>query len=200
MNKICQLQQFTTVSNVTFSMTHFEGSGGIGKSTALKHLALSWAEGSEEDLIKFDFVFHVALKDISGSQSIEDIIVKHHKGLVGNNVQPDEIKKLLDVQARQDILILLDGHDEYKRNNKFINEALTKSHLRNCWVVVTSRETKHLFTVRECIDAEAQITGFNPKRVKEYVHKYLEDASEARKFFQQVKESELIDDKLDLTY
>ena len=163
----------------------------------MKHLALSWAQGYVEDLSKFDFVFHVALKDICSSQSIEQIIVKQHKGLTGNDVQPDEIKKLLDVQARQNILILLDGHDEYKRNNQCINEALTKVHLRNCWIVVTSRETKHLFPIRECTDAEAQITGFDPKRVKQYVYKYLEDGHETKKFFQQVRESELIDDSED---
>ena len=189
------MQQSSTVSNGKFSLKHFKGSGGIGKSTALKHLALSWAEGNVEDLKRFDFVFHVALKDITSEQSIEQIIVKQHKGLSGNNVQPDEIRKLLDVEGRQDILILLDGHDEYKRNNKCINEALIKSRLRNCWIVVTSRETKHLFSVRQCIDAEAQITGFNPKRVKQYVYKYLEDPHDVQKFFQQVKKSELIDNE-----
>ena len=160
----------------------------------MKHLALSWAEGNVEDLKKFDFVFHVALKNITSDQSIEQIIVKQHIALTGNNVQPDEIKKLLDVQTRQNILILLDGHDEYKRKNRCINEALTKSRLRNCWIVVTSRETKHLLTIREYIDAEAQITGFNKERVKEYVFKYFEkNVQEAQRFFQQVKKSELVD-------
>ena len=186
------MQQSAAVLNDRVSLKHFEGSGGIGKSTALKHLALSWAEGNVEDLKKFDFVFHMALKDITSDESIEQVIVKQHKGLTGNNVQPDEIKTLLEVQARQNILILLDGHDEYKRNNKCINEALTKSRLRNCLIVITSRETKHLFTIRECTDAEAQITGFNAKRVVEYVYKYLEDRHEVRKFFRQVLKRELI--------
>ena len=29
----------------------------MGKSTAMKHLAISWADGTAEELKKFDFVF-----------------------------------------------------------------------------------------------------------------------------------------------
>ena len=96
-------------------------------------------------------------------------------------------------------VILLDGYDEYKRNNIYINEALTKSHLRNCWIVVTSRETEHLVKIKKYAVAEAQITGFDSNSVVEYVYKYLEDGHKAAKFLQQVSESKLIDDTYLLT-
>ena len=64
------------------------GQGGIGKTTATKYLALNWAEGSSEGLEKFDFVFHITLKDVtSKKQTITEIIIGQHGFLSGNDVQ-----------------------------------------------------------------------------------------------------------------
>ena len=57
------------------------GQGGIGKTTALKHLGHSWANGTSEKLKKFDFLFHVSLKVVKSNDSIEKIIIHQHKGL-----------------------------------------------------------------------------------------------------------------------
>ena len=157
----------------------------------MRHLALGWAEDGVEDLEKFDFIFHVALKDVPKNKTIEQIIIEQHKGLCGNNAKPDEIKAILDGHGDQKVLILLDGHDEFKRSNKDINEALRKSTLRNCWIVVTSRETKHLAVIRECCDAEAQIVGFNSGSVLKYIKKYL-GSQRARDFLKLVVRSKLV--------
>ena len=154
-------------------LKYFLGQGGIGKSTAMKHLSLIWTDGISEELEKFNFVFHLALKDVNKELSIEELIIKQHKGFVGNNVHPSEIKAIIEEQAEQKVLIILDGHDEYKRGNKDIDDALKKEILRNCWFIVTSRESKELVEIRQYMDAEAKITGFDGASVKEYVTKYL---------------------------
>ena len=41
----------------------------MGKSTAMKHLAISWADGTAEELKKFDFVFHISLKLVRDNRS-----------------------------------------------------------------------------------------------------------------------------------
>ena len=76
----------------------FSAEGGMGKSTALKYLALTWADGSDEKLnAKFQFVFFITLKHIKrNSGSIEDIIIKQHSGLEANGVNPTEIKSILN--------------------------------------------------------------------------------------------------------
>ena len=89
----------------------------MGKSTALKHLALSWADGSVENLNKFDYVFHIALKDLKNNDTLESIIVRQHKGLSGSGVQPFEMKHLLEGYEKRKILLLLDGYDEYLKNH-----------------------------------------------------------------------------------
>ena len=50
----------------------------MGKSTEMKHLSLCWADGKSEELKKFHFVFHLALKHVKkNSGSIEDITRMH---------------------------------------------------------------------------------------------------------------------------
>ena len=80
----------------------------------MKHVGWCWDENSSKVLNRFKFVFYIALKNIKVNQSIEDIIPEHHGALSGNNVQPHEIKEIVEEFAEQNILILLDGYDEYK--------------------------------------------------------------------------------------
>ena len=148
------------------------GQGGIGKSTAMKHLALTWADG-KDGMKQFDFFFHVALKSVRDHRSIEDIILQQHAALIGNGVISSEIKAILD-DPEQRVLLILDGHDEYKPGtNRDIDAAIRKKRLRHCWIVVTSRENKDLPSLRDYIDAEAELMGFDKARVEEYITKYL---------------------------
>lgn len=93
---------------------NFAGQGGVGKSTSMKHLALSWADGDSPELTKFDFIFHVALKDVKKDVPLEEIIIAQHSGLKANKVQPEEIRSILEGETNSKVLLLLDGHDEYK--------------------------------------------------------------------------------------
>ena len=73
------------------------GQGGVGKSTTLKHIALQWAADKVEQLKRFDYVFHVALKHVKPGDTIEEHIVKQHK-LGGYRVTVDEILTILTKQ------------------------------------------------------------------------------------------------------
>ena len=127
-----------------------------------------------ENLKQFDYVFHIALKDVKNTDTLESIIVRQHKGLSGNGVQPSEIKHLLERDTNRKILLLLDGYDEYRRgNNAHIDKVITKDLYRNCSIVLASRETEELPAVREYMDSEAKILGFDDTRMKEYISKYL---------------------------
>ena len=140
----------------------------------MKHLALIWSEGSLQEMQKFDFLFHICLKNVRKSQSIEHMIIEQHKGLSGNSVQLEEITTILDGPTSRKILLLLDGYDEYKPGtNTDIDTTITRCSLRNCSVIITSRETNELPKIRQFMDAEAEITGFDKVRVEEYITKYL---------------------------
>ena len=155
----------------------------------MKHLALSWADGSSDDLQKFDFIFHIELKSAKRHLSIEELIIKQHTAL---RADPQEIKAIIEGHQNQKVLILLDGHDEYKRGNKDIDEALKKGSLRKCWVVVTSRESKELQVIRQYGDAEAKIIGFDEERIYEYMNKYLGSSDNCEELLRLAEHSTII--------
>ena len=167
------------------------GQGGIGKSTAMKHIALTWADGKDE-LEKFDFVFHVALKLVRDQRRIADIILQQHAGLLGNGVTASEIKTVLE-DPEQRILLILDGHDEYKPGtNRYIDDAIRKKRLRHCWIVVTSRENKDLPSLRDYFDVEAELLGFDKENIEEYITKYLGDKGKCEELIKLVNKFGLI--------
>ncbi len=162
--------------NIVFFLS-FPGQGGVGKTTAIKHLALSWAEKNSPELNKFHFVFHIALKLVKDNCPIEDIIIAQHNGLKANQIKPGEITTILN---KRKCLVLVDGHDEYKTGtNSNIDGALSKEHLWNCSIILTSREKGVTKKLRDYMDAEAEILGFANKDVPVYMEKHLGDPRKA---------------------
>ena len=150
------------------------GQGGIGKTTATKYMALNWAEGSSEELEKFDFVFHIALKDVTSKKTMAEIIIEQHGFLSGNEVNAEEIKTIIKGHTNHTILFIIDGYDEYQPGTcPEVDNAIKRYSLRNCWIFLTSRETKDFLRIAEFLDAEAEIIGFDAERVKEYITKYV---------------------------
>ena len=165
----------------------------MGKSTAMKHLAISWADGTSEELKKFDFVFHISLKMVRDNSPIENIIIAQHVGLKANGVKSEEINVILKGKSRSKTLLLIDGHDEYKSGmNSDIDEAIRKEKLWNCWMILTSRETTQLGDVKQYMDAEAEIRGFDSTNIKTYVSRSLEGDTEAEELLDQVEQAGLM--------
>ena len=145
--------------------------GGMGKSTAMKYLAVSWADGTSEELKKFDFVFHISLKHVKDDRSIENVIIAQHNGLKANEVRSEELKIVL---KERKVLLLVDGHDEYKPGcNTDIDNTIRKEKLWNCWVIVTSRETEEIRELKQYMDAEVEINGFDIHAVKEFITRFV---------------------------
>ena len=158
----------------------------MGKSTAMKYLAISWADGTSEVLKKFHFVFHISLKHVKDNSSIENIIIAQHVGLKANEVKAEELNFILSGKSGSKILLLIDGHDEYKSGtNDNIDEAIKKEKLWNCWMILTSRETKQLGDIKKYMDAEAEIRGFDSKNIKTYVSRSLGSEQKAEELLKQ---------------
>ncbi len=160
-------------------------------------MAVTWAHEASPEVSRFHFLFHVALRNVSSDVSVATLIVDEHPGLVGNDVAPEEIQKILDgqsaqtgsAQSRLRVLILLDGYDEYKAGtNAQIDKTIRKSALRRCCVLLTSRDVTALSDVRDHVDVEAQITGFDWTRVVEYTTKYLGSQERAEAMLAAVRE------------
>ena len=167
--------------------------GGMGKSTEMKRLAISWADGTSDELKKFDFVFHIALRYMKNtSGSIEEIIIAQHPSLKRKKVKPWEVRTILEAKSCGKILLLVDGHDEYKTGrNTDIDEAIKKELLGECWMILTSRETDDIDSLKEYMNAEVQIQGFHGASVTNYIQRYMEDEEKAHNLIHLIQEAEL---------
>ncbi len=168
------------------------GTGGVGKSTSLKHISLAWASGQSDQLNQFDFVFHATLKFAKENQTLEDMIIEQHAALKRQKAYPAEIKKILEGEMNQKILLLLDGYDEYKKGaSSDVDNVLVRQSLPHSCCLLTSRDNKEVAELRPHMDVEAEITGFDPERVEDYITKYLGSAEKGQKLISLAAKNQL---------
>ena len=124
------------------------------------------------------------LRDVSNLQDVPSILraceVLDSNGAIS-------VDNLYDYVCRRQekVLLILDGYDEYVYNSK--NESPVfkiwkKSQLRDCCVVITSREMK-AETLRNCSNAQFKIDGFNRQRQEEFARRFLKDDKDIADFF-----------------
>ena len=165
----------------------------MGKSTALKNLAIGWADKTEDKLQQFHYVFHISLTQVKDNSVIENIIIAQHSALKAKKVKPEEIKAILEGDSHK-VLLLMDGHDEYKTGrNTDIDEAIKKEKLWNCWMILTSRETDDAKMVKEFMDVEIDTHGFINENVVEYIEKSLGNKEVAQQLLKEVVNNDLCD-------
>ena len=163
----------------------------MGKSTAMKHLAITWADGTSEELQKFHFVFHISLKFVKDNSSIESLIIAQHSGLKTNEVTPEEVRSIL--KGEKKVLLLIDGYDEYKTGrNADIDEAIKKEKLWNCWVVLTSRETEDIHKLKKYMDAEVEICGIDRGAIRSFVTRCMGSLQQIEDLLNDLHQSELL--------
>ncbi len=173
-------------------VVYISGAGGVGKSTSLKHLSLALANGESIQLKQFDFVFHIALKFAKQNQSLEDIILEQHAALVRHKASLCHIKQLIEGKTNNTILLLLDGYDEYKKGRSpDVDNSLTGGLLNTC-ILLTSRDTNEVAGLRKFMDAEAEITGFDGKRVEEYITKYIGSEAKTQELIELANKNNLV--------
>ena len=124
------------------------------------------------------------LRDVSNLQDVPSILraceVLDSNGAIS-------VHNLYDYVCRhqEKVLLILDGYDEYVYNSK--NESPVfkiwkKSQLRDCCVVITSREMK-AETLTNFSDAQFKIDGFNYQRQEEFARRFLKDDKDIEEFF-----------------
>ena len=167
-------------------LIHVLGAGGIGKSTALKYLAISWAGDTSKVLRKFDYVFHITLKQVHNDSALQNIIKQQHTLLAET-----EEEKIVEILNEKDMksLLLLDGYDEYHREkNPDIDKIIEKRILGHCWLVLTTRPNEEVDEIKNYMDAVAKIEGFSSDQIKEYAKKFLEDEAKAEAMLSRAKD------------
>ena len=158
---------------------------GIGKTVFTKKATFDWSQQRySETLGAFDLVLLVRLRDVSNLQDVPSILraseVLDSKGAIS-------VHNLYDYICRhqEKVFLILDGYDEYvysSKNESPVFKIWKKSQLRDCCVVITSREMK-AETLRNGSDAQFKIDGFNYQRQKEFARRFLKDDEDIADFF-----------------
>ena len=95
---------------------------------------------------------------------------------------------------QEKVLLILDGFDEYvytAGKQSPVLEIWNKSQLRDCCVVITSREMK-AETLRSSSDAVFKIDGFNRWRQEDFALRFLKDGEDVENFFIYLEQQDLI--------
>ena len=74
-----------------------------------------------------------------------------------------------------------------KQDETDIDEAIKKESLWKCWMILTSRATEQIKDIREYIDAEAEIQGFDSTGVWNYVRRSLRNDEKANRLMGQAQ-------------
>ena len=162
-----------------------EGSPGTGKTTLSLKLAYDWAMGQMPD--KFP---EVELVLLIKCRDMKDSIQESAKTqlLPWDN---DELRNVLDSflhSAPDKIMLIVDGVDEISEENEsYVFDLLNRGCLRDCYVVLTSRQEKGM-EVRKYCDKLLEIEGYSDESINSYINKYFEcDIDLAKKLRKKVR-------------
>lgn len=183
------------------TMTLFEGSPSVGKTTFCLKVAHDWANEKTENnfpLPKLEFVLLLKCRDIDGdimeaiSEQLlpEDMDEKAREGLM------DYIK---DIKNQEKILIILDGLDELPQKSKeHVDKLLNRRYLPFCYLLATCRQERGISVRTEFnFDLLLQIEGFAEENAFEYIRKHFkivcpEQSLNGEKLIQQIQNNTLV--------
>ncbi|XP_066294786.1 NLR family CARD domain-containing protein 4-like [Branchiostoma lanceolatum] len=147
------------------------GAAGIGKTTILAKLLMSWTDRTSEVLKKYDLVFELALREVKKSQSLVDCIFSQLLPYDVGFTQDDLFEFIKD---NDKVLIILDGYDEFEvaesHGTYSIYDLLNYKILQKSTVVVTTTTTR-LADVTRLMDHDTrvEIVGFSPDNMASFV-------------------------------
>ena len=164
-----------------------DGDPGAGKTTFIKRLCYIWAKGvlqaekphtretdtEDEYLHNYLLVIPIILRLVSKEASIIEIFESQLKCL--NIHEICALANLLRSEPNQ-ILLLLDGYDEYK-GQSIISKVITKEECTNILTVTTSRphavEQLRRHT-SQAVEQLIRLCGFSKEQVKLYIKQFFE--------------------------
>ena len=141
----------------------------------------------------FDVVFLIPLRNVDENCSLAKLVIDEH------DLQKEDVEvveSILTGKTKQKVLLLLDGYDEYTPGtNTELDRAIERT-VGKYLLILTSRPQDGIdFTrrIREKMDGEVVIEGFNHENIEKCCTKYLR-----KKAGQFLKEANQIPDLYEL--
>ena len=138
-------------------------------------------------------MFIIRLRKVDKDTSLAQVIIDQHEELDGED--REYVEALLSRKTKQKVLLLLDGYDEYTAGtNKALDKAI-ESGVGNCFTILTSRpgtdsgdKTYVSQEIRDKMDGEVTIEGFNEESKRRFCTEYFESEEESEELLKQAYE------------
>ena len=183
----------TSASQEMLTVCSFKYLLGIGKTVFTQKASFDWSQHrSPERLGAFDLFLLVRLRDVCDLQDVPSILAASRTLASDGTVTVVNLYNYVR-RHQEKVLLILDGYDEYvytAGKQSPVLEIWNKSQLRDCCVVITSREMK-AETLTSSSDAVFKIDGFTDQHQEDFTRRFLEDDEDVKKFFGYLEEHNL---------
>ena len=123
--------------------------------------------------------------------SLAELVVAQHDKLKERHTKL--VKSILEGDTKHNVMLLLDGYDEYKRGtNTAIDDAI-ESTVGNCFLILTSRPGYVSKEVKKEMDGEIIIEGFSEENISKYSTKYFGSKDKSEAMLKQARQSGIRD-------
>ena len=123
--------------------------------------------------------------------SLAELVVAQHERLEKRHTEL--VQSILKGDTNHNVMLLLDGYDEYiKGTNTAIDKAI-ESTVGNCFLILTSRPGYVSKEVKKKMDGEIIIEGFSEDNISKYSTKYLESEDKSETMLEQAVQSGICD-------
>ncbi|XP_062929062.1 NACHT, LRR and PYD domains-containing protein 6-like isoform X2 [Mobula hypostoma] len=179
------------------------GDTGVGKSWAVDSMEQDWASHPSHGLYCVIVLKFSDLNQVRGKTTLRELLKKQCQPLSSVLTQV--------LQNPQDVLIILDGLDEFgfqlqcnslgcdlnldsvAEVSVLVSKLISKHLLRDAKVLVTSRwNAKQLEVNKKHFDQHFIITGFSSDRLKRYCDMFYAEKEKAAIMYQHITENETI--------
>ena len=185
--------QVTSASQEMLTVCSFKFLLGIGKTVFTQKASFDWSQHrSPERLGAFDLFLLVKLRDVCDLRDVPSILAASRALASDGTVTVDNLYNYVR-RHQEKVLLILDGYDEYvytAGKQSPVLEIWNKSQLRDCCVLMTSREMK-AETLTSSSDAVFKIDGFSNQRQEDFARRFLRDDEDVEKFFEYLEQHKL---------
>ena len=136
-------------------------------------------------LDNFDFVLLIPLRYVDQTSSLAQLIINQHVYL--EDIDHNFITLILKGKTNHNILLLLDGYDEYNHGTNQDIDKLVNQGIGNCLIILTSRPGYLDKQIRDMFGGEITIQGLSKENIKKCVEKYLQNKEKSDKLLEQAQ-------------
>ena len=138
-------------------------------------------------------MFIIRLRKVDIDTSLAQVIIDQHEELHGDD--REYLEALLSRKTKQKVLLLLDGYDEYIAGTNKALDKVIESGIGNCFTILTScpgtdsgDKTYVSKEIRDKMDGEVRIKGFNKENRKRFCTEYFGSEEDSQNLLKQANQ------------